>query len=130
MSIYKKDYVKEVVILKKFIFIALFLIGIFIISGCTQELFSPTMELPKDRIRLPSNPDCIDPDGGLNLYEKTTCTDIYGGNMTDGCISGGSDQGFLREISCDDRGNGLRCQMNDIQCPNGEMCSNGKWLMV
>ena len=67
---------------------------------------------------------CNDSDNGLSYYTLGHCTDSYGGNMSDGCIISNSDNnGWLREITCNDYGNGNRCQMNDYNCSNG--CLNG-----
>jgi len=69
------------------------------------------------KLDFTEEPGCIDTDNGKNYYVKGECADTFGGSMGDGCITGGEHDGWLREIVCDDRGNGLRCQMNDYKCP-------------
>ncbi len=67
-------------------------------------------------------PGCTDMDLGRNYYKKASCTDSSGGDMSDGCIVGGSHDGWLREITCSEAENSV-CTMNDYQCPFG--CENG-----
>jgi len=66
---------------------------------------------------------CIDSDGGAFYGVRGGCADSFGGNMNDGCIVGEPNNGWLREITCEDRGDGSRCQMNDYECPSG--CASG-----
>ena len=71
---------------------------------------------------------CTDSDGGLDYYTRGDCVDSHHASpMNDGCIeSNGDNDGFLREITCDDHGNGVMCQMNDYECPYG--CFQGVCL--
>jgi hypothetical protein len=64
---------------------------------------------------------CTDSDGGLNYYERGTCS--YGSEgMSDGCIVGGDHDGWLREVSCGSGG----CEMHDYKCPYE--CQDGKCI--
>jgi hypothetical protein len=75
----------------------------------------------------PTSSPCTDSDGGLDYNVKGSCADNTYNNMSDGCIvSNGDNNGYLREISCDDRSGSMRCEMNDYNCPNG--CGDGACL--
>ena len=79
---------------------------------------------------VPTPTSCTDSDGGFDIFVRGTCTDSFGGNMADGIIiSDGDNNGWLREVSCVDRGNGLRCQMDDYQCPNGYSVVDGACMV-
>jgi len=71
---------------------------------------------------------CTDSDGGLNYFVQGSCVDsVHSLPMDDGCIqSNESNNGWLREINCEDRGSGFMCQMNDYECPYG--CYQGACL--
>ena len=119
--------------MKKIIFGILVLVA-FVVSGC--ELIENDPQKAGLRPYLVggggggggSGSYCTDSDGGLDYYTWGDCVDSHHASpMNDGCIeSNGDNDGFLREITCDDRGNGVMCQMNDYECPYG--CFQGVCL--
>jgi len=105
---------------------------VFIVSGC--ELIETNPQKAGLRPYMVSTGGggggsgsyCTDSDGGLDYYTRGDCVDSHHANpMNDGCIeSNGDNDGFLREITCSDSGNG--CVMNDYECPYG--CFQGACL--
>jgi hypothetical protein len=67
-------------------------------------------------------PGCTDMDFGKDYYSKNSCTDSSGGEMGDGCVVGGTHDGWLREVYCSENEFSV-CTWTDYQCPFG--CEDG-----
>ena len=66
---------------------------------------------------------CVDTDSGVNYYLRGVCVDgVLTEEISEGCIEGGSHEGWLREASCE---NDL-CVLRDYECPYG--CEEGACL--
>jgi hypothetical protein len=68
-------------------------------------------------IKVLSFPGCKDSDNGKNLYTVGNCTDSCGGPYWDTCFASIE----VGEYFC----SGDKCELDFIECPNGECCNNG-----